>query len=191
MARPHSLFDLDKFTAECREALRDASPSRVIREIVARAVSEPSAVRRELGEPKRAELQRLYHSSDLTILNLVWAPHMTVVPHNHRMWAVIGIYSGCEDNIFWRRVKDGTGGKVEAAGAQTLVEKDAVPLGRDVIHSVTNSTSRFSGAIHVYGGDFFGAERSEWDPETQLEQPFSVERTLRLFAEANARYPTN
>jgi hypothetical protein len=26
-----------------------------------------------------------------------------------------------------------------------------------------------TGAIHVYGGDFFGAERSEWDPETLKE----------------------
>ena len=188
MARPHSLFDLDQFTAECREALRDASPSRVIREIVARAVSEPSAVRRELGEPKRAELQRLYHSSDLTILNLVWAPHMTVVPHNHRMWAVIGIYSGCEDNIFWRRLPEQAGGRIEAAGTKSLGERDVEPLGRDIIHTVTNPLPRLTGAIHVYGGDFFAASRSEWDPETLLEQPFDMEKNLRLFEQANARH---
>jgi len=27
---------------------------------------------------------------------------MTIMPDNHRMWAVIGIYTGREDNIFWR-----------------------------------------------------------------------------------------
>lgn len=59
------------------------------------------------------------------------------------------------------------------------------PLGPDIIHSVTNPIPRFSGAIHVYGGDFFGAPRSEWDPETLCEQPYSVEKTLRLFEEAN------
>ena len=42
-----------------------------------------------------------------------------------------------------------------------------------------------TGAIHVYGGDFFAAERSEWDPETLREQPYDVEKTLRLFEEAN------
>jgi len=36
---------------------------------------------------------------------------------------------------------------------------------------------RVAGAIHVYGGDFFAASRSEWDPETLLEQPFDKEKT--------------
>ena len=97
-------------------------------------------------------MQKLYHSPELTILNVVWAPYMTIYPHNHRMWAVIGVYTGREDNIFWKR----NGNKVEAAGAQALSERDAVPLGPDIIHSVTNPIPRLTGAIHVYGGDFFG-----------------------------------
>jgi hypothetical protein len=53
------------------------------------------------------------------------------------------------------------------------------------IHSVTNPLSRFTGALHVYGGDFFGIERSEWDPATLREQRYDVEKALRLFEEAN------
>jgi hypothetical protein len=45
-----------------------------------------------------------------------------------------------------------------------------------------------TGAIHVYGGDFFGTERSEWDPETLLEQRYDVEKNMRLFEEANAAF---
>ena len=86
------------------------------------------------------------------------------MPHNHQMWAVIGVYTGREDNIFWRRVPGGDGGKLEAAGARALSAKDADPLGDNIIHSVTNPIPRLTGAIHVYGGDFFAAERSEWDP---------------------------
>ena len=112
---------------------------------------------------------------------------MTLMPHNHTMWAVIGVYSGREDNIFWRRIEDGDGGRIEAAGAKALCEKDAEPLGRDAIHSVTNPIPRLTGAIHVYGGDFFGAERSEWDPESLHERRYDVEKNLRLFEEANAR----
>ncbi|MGA6931674.1 MAG: hypothetical protein WBZ35_20410, partial [Pseudolabrys sp.] len=100
--------------------------------------------------------------------------------------AVIGIYTGREDNIFWRRLPDGSG-KVEAAGAQALCERDAAPLGREIIHSVTNPIPRLTGAIHVYGGDFFDpTHRSEWDPETLLEGPFDPERAVRRFEEANA-----
>ena len=103
------------------------------------------------------------------------------------MWAVIGIYTGREDNIFWRRMPDADGGRIEAAGAKSLGERDAEPLGRDIIHTVTNPLTRLTGAIHVYGGDFYAVVRSEWDPETLLERAYDVEKNLRLFAEANAR----
>ena len=157
-----------------------------VSEIVARAVSEPTAVVAGLGAPARAEVQRLYSSPALTILNVIWGPRMTIIPHNHLMWAVIGIYTGREDNIFWRRLPDEDGGRIEAAGAKSLGERDVEPLGRDIIHTVTNPLPRFTGAIHAYGGDFFAASRSEWDPETLLEQRFDMEKNLRLFEQANA-----
>jgi len=185
------LFDLDQFIADCRTTAKGDPTLRAVREVVARAVSEPTAVMRVLGEPKRAAVQKLYSSTELTILNLVWAPHMTFPPHNHQMWAIIGIYGGSEDNVFWRRIEGEPGGKIEDTGAKTLAEKDTVPLGRDVIHSVTNSASRFTGALHIYGGDFFGTKRSEWDTQTLLEEPYDVEKTLRLFEEANERRPRN
>ena len=58
------------------------------------------------------------------------------------MWAVIGIYSGREDNIFWRKISGSFGGKLEAAGAKALSEGDAEPLGHNIIHSVTNPIPR-------------------------------------------------
>ena len=100
------MFDLDQFIADCRAALAADRSHKLVREVVARAVSDPAAVLRALGEPKRAGLHKLYQSTELTILNIVWAPYMTLVPHNHHMWAVIGIYTGREDNIFWRRVPE-------------------------------------------------------------------------------------
>jgi hypothetical protein len=54
------------------------------------------------------------------------------------------------------------------------------------IHSVTNPIPRFTGAIHVYGGDFFGpVGRSEWDAETLVEQSCDGVRMARRFEEAN------
>jgi predicted metal-dependent enzyme (double-stranded beta helix superfamily) len=154
------MFDLDQFVFDCRAALRQDASQSSVREVVARAVSDPAAVLKTVGEPQLAEMQTLYQTNDLTILNVIWAPWMTLLPHNHRMWTVIGICTGREDNIFWRRVQ-----------ARALTVKDAVPLGHDIIHSVTDPIPRLTGAIHVYGGDFFGVGRSEWDAETLLEQP--------------------
>jgi predicted metal-dependent enzyme (double-stranded beta helix superfamily) len=128
-----------------------------VREIVARAVSEPTAVIARLGAPARAEVQRLYNPPELTILNVIWGPGMTITPHNHLMWAVIGIYTGRVDNIFWRRLPGQDGARIEAAGAKSLGERDVEALGRDIIHTVINPLPRLTGANHVYGGDSFAA----------------------------------
>jgi predicted metal-dependent enzyme (double-stranded beta helix superfamily) len=176
------MFDVERFVADCRAAHAEDRSHKAVREVLARAVAEPRAMLQALGEPSRAEVQKVYHSPELTILNVIWGAHMTIYPHNHRMWGVIGIYTGREDNIFWRRLP---GGRVEAAGAQSLCERDAVPLGPEIIHSVTNPIPRLTGAIHVYGGDFFAAQRSEWDPETLLEQRCETQNTLRYFEEWN------
>ena len=178
------MFDLDRLIADCHEAVVADPSHKGVREVVARAVSDPAAVVGGLGEPRRAEVQRLYSSEELTILNVVWGPRMTIMPHNHLMWAVIGIYTGREDNIWWRRLPDDRR-RIEAAGARSLGERDAEPLGRDIIHTVTNPLARLTGAIHVYGGDFFAVARSEWDPETLLEREYDVEKNMRLSEAAN------
>ena len=181
------MFETERFVADCRAAFAEDATHKAVREVLASAVSDPAAVLNGLGQPKRAEIQKLFHSDALTIINVVWAPGMMVMPHNHRMWAVIGIYTGREDNVFWRRVK-GTPNKIEAAGAKALSAMDAEPLGADIIHSVINPIDKLTGAIHIYGGDFFAAERSEWDSMTLREHLTDGERTRRVFEDANARY---
>src|SRR3546814_10719015 len=123
-------------------------------------------------------------SSDLlTVLNLVWGPGMDLMPQDHRMWAAIGIYTGRETNGFWRRGANG----LQRLGEQTMDERDAVWLGATAIHSVTNPLDRLTGALHVYGGDFFGTPRSEWDEETLEEAPYDVVKLRRMFDESNRR----
>jgi len=45
-----------------------------------------------------------------------------------------------------------------------------------------------TGALHVYGGDFFDVPRKEWDPERLVKQPYDVQKTLELFEESNRLY---
>ena len=180
------MFDLDRFIEDCRAAVREDRTHRAAREVLARANSDPAAILAALGEPEKAGVSPLYKSRELTILNVVWGKRMTIMPHDHRMWAVIGVYTGREDNIFWRRLPGEEEGLIEAAGAKSLGVRCAEPLGRDVIHSVTNPLGRLTGALHIYGGDFYGIERTEWDPETLLERAYDFELHRRLFEEANA-----
>ena len=177
-------FDLEQFIDDVKRARKDPESQKAVQEILARVVSEPRAVLAELGEPEEAGIHTLYHAKDLTILNIVWAPWMVLKPHNHKMWANIGIYTGREDNILWER----KGSQIEAFRAASLSEEEVFPLSDEAIHSVTNPIGRLTAAIHIYGGDFFETPRSEWDPETLKEKPFDIEATRRLFKEANERY---
>jgi len=177
------MFDKEDFIEQCRAALREAAPQAAVRELVARAVREPAQVLRALGEPQRSGVETLYRADDLTILNLCWGPRMVFKPHDHRMWAVIGIYGGREDNTFFRRSKDG----LTRHGTKELTAKETIPLGAAIIHAVTNPLDQITAAIHVYGGDFFATPRSEWDPATFVEQPYDVAHTMRAFEEANER----
>ena len=68
------MFDLEQFIVDCRTALAADSSHKLVREVVARSVSDPNAVLKGIGEPKRAEVQKLYHAPDLTILNVIWGP---------------------------------------------------------------------------------------------------------------------
>lgn len=183
------MFDVNAFIGDCRGAAATGASTGIL-EAVAKAVATPTEVLKALGEPQRAGVQVLHRSAELTVLNLIWGPRMCQLPHNHGMWAVIGIYTGREDNIFWRRPAGAPGGRIEAAGARALSEREAVPLGLDIIHSVINPIRRLTGAVHVYGGDFFAVPRSEWDPEHLVEERYDVEKTLALFEESNRLYPS-
>ncbi len=179
------MFDLNRFIADCRDAVAADPSHRHVRELVERAVSDPTQLMGAIGAPQKAGVTALYNGPELTVLNLVWGKHMTVMPHNHRMWAVIGIYTGRENNIFWRRLPEDSPAGIEAAGAKSLGVREVAPLGPDIIHSVTNPLDRLTGAIHVYGGDFFQIERSEWDPEDLTEKPYDLEKNVGLFKKAN------
>lgn len=181
------MFDFEEFLSDCCDAVDQDTSHRAVREVAARAVSDPNAVLAGLGEPQRAGIAPLFRSHKLTVLNVVWGPHMAIPPHDHDMWAVIAVYTGREDNIFWRRILDDGGATIEAAGAKSLAVKDAAPLGRDIVHSVLNPIGRLTGAIHLYGGDFFQVEHREWDPETHREHLYDFETARRRFEQSNDR----
>ncbi len=107
------------------------------------------------------------------------------LPHNHHHRAIIGMYGGGEDNIFWRRLPEDAKGRVEAAGAASLRQGDVTALGRDIIHSVTNPLDKVSYAIHVYDGDFLSAEgKSCWHAETLCEMPCDAGAVSPAFGHA-------
>ena len=167
------MFDLDRFISDLRATLSERS-RQPMKEVVARAVSDPAALVRGIGGPDRAGVQVLHKSPELTVLNLLWAPRQITLPHDHRTSAVIGMYAGREDNVFWRRVPGATKFQIEPAGGEALGAGDVAILGHDIVHSVINPLGKISAAIHVYDGNFLEIERSMWDAETLVEEPYDI-----------------
>jgi predicted metal-dependent enzyme (double-stranded beta helix superfamily) len=184
------MFEIEAFIESCIKASKEGNSHKAVQEVVERAVSNPSGILNGLGKPTRAGVFQLHNTDKITILNLVWGPQMMFMPHNHSMWAVIGIYTGREDNIFWRKVKDDPSGRIQAAGAKSLSVGETAPFGKDVIHSVTNPIPRLTAALHVYGGDFFSAHRNEWEPENLTEQTYDVDKNMALFEKSNTNFNT-
>jgi predicted metal-dependent enzyme (double-stranded beta helix superfamily) len=178
------VLTVEDIVARCRSALAEHTPVLAVGDVLGEVVARPSELERALGPVGRGGITTLHRAPDLTVLQVAWTPGIALYPHEHRMWAAIGMYGGQEDNAFYRRIPGG----LEPAGGRELPEGEVLLLGDDAVHSVANSGRDFAVALHVYGGDFFATARSEWDFETFEERPRDLERTQRLFDEANARW---
>lgn len=172
----------DDLVVACKGAMSESDPRGAVREILTRCVVDPRLA--DLLERPSAGLNILYRSPNLTVLNVIWPPGTSLFPHDHRMWAAIGIYGGREDNVFYRRSND----SLVASGGKELAEGAVLSLGADVIHAVHNPARSYTGAIHVYGGDFVGTPRTQWDAETLREQPYDLDAVRREFDRAERAF---
>ncbi|GMQ93745.1 MAG: hypothetical protein BMS9Abin12_1225 [Acidimicrobiia bacterium] len=179
-------FDKDEFVAGCLTAVRSGGRAhKTVREIVDRAVSNPSGIEAEVGDITEEPMTAIWHRSDeLTVLHIVWPPEVELFPHDHNMWAVIGIYGGREDNQFYRRIADG---RIEPHTGKTITEQDVIGLGSDVVHSVTNPTREWTAALHVYGGDFYSTPRTMWSGTTYEPLRLDTDLIEKTLSAAAAR----
>jgi predicted metal-dependent enzyme (double-stranded beta helix superfamily) len=177
-------LNVDDIVERCRTAIGEHTPALAVRDVVEELVAAPGALAEAVGPITEGGIRPLHRSDDLTVLHIAWTPGMRLNPHNHAMFAVVGMYGGQEDNSYFRRAEHG----LEPAGGRSLVSGDVLVLGDDAIHAVANPLREYAVALHVYGGDFFVGNRSEWDEETFEERPRDIEGTMRRFAEANAAW---
>jgi predicted metal-dependent enzyme (double-stranded beta helix superfamily) len=151
-----------------------------VTEAVRGLVRDPERLERALGPEDRCGITVLGSSPTLTIQRVVWPAGIRVPPHDHRMWAVVGVYRGREDNALFRR--DGRG--LARAGGQPVEQGDVFVLDADSIHAVANCTGTPCVALHVYGGDLDRTPRSTWTPD---ERPFDPDGMWRAIARFRAR----
>ena len=163
---------LEDLVTSCRAALAAADPGAVVASVLEPVVARPETFRDDLealrATPGGAAI--IHRSDELTVLGLEVAPGFVSPPHNHTVWAVVGVYQGAEDNIFYRRTSQG----IEETGRGVLRTGDCLALPEDAVHGIANSGTLPLLALHVYGGDLFATSRSQWDESLTVEMPFGT-----------------
>jgi len=69
-----------------------------VQEVVAVEIVDGAAIDSVLGTELKPEHETLFSSEDLTIQRIIWLPGLGSSLHEHRMWAVVGVYAGEELN---------------------------------------------------------------------------------------------
>ena len=116
----------------------------------------------------------LHASQNLTIYHITLSPGLQYPPHNHLMDALIGIYKGGETNF----VYPVAAGKLEAAERRDFTAPALLHLPPHTVHSVANTGSARSGALHVYLGDLPRTHRQLWSLPGNQAEAFDNDRYL-------------
>ena len=116
----------------------------------------------------------LHASRNLTIYHITLSPGLQYPPHNHLMDALIGIYKGGETNFIYPVAA----GELDAPERRDFTAPALVHLPPHTVHSVANTGSARSGALHVYLGDLPRTHRQLWSPEGNQAEPFDNDRYL-------------
>ena len=179
-------YGLDRFVADMRAVTAETSDDG---EIVSRL--KPLAIRlaqdkswlkpehRECNNAQAAAVYLLHEEPDhsLAVFSSAYAAGRGFPPHDHGTWAIVAGVEGTEIDTYWRRTDGGSreGYAELERGTETAVEAgSAVAMVTGEIHSVENRTDRTSISVHVYGRHVGFIDRSQFDPETNVQEPFQV-----------------
>src|SRR5215469_6344030 len=111
------MYTLDNLLDELRPAVANHDLT-AIANIVRGAIGEMPMV-------SQAGSSQLLHSEPgLTVLHTVVNPGYASPPHDHRTWAVIGVYEGQEDNTFYRLVDSSR--RIEESGRRNLRQEEVL-----------------------------------------------------------------
>jgi len=117
----------------------------------------------------------LHASPSLTIYHITLSPGVQYPPHDHRMDALVGIYHGSECNLIH---PPGSAGRLAAATRQDVIAPNVIHMDANTVHSVANTGTGRSGALHVYLGDLPGTRRRLWAVDASGPEPFDNARYL-------------
>ncbi len=173
-------FDSDAFVQSCIDALAESDPAGAIGELIERAVSEPRSL--ELACPVPVDLSDdgvMHLSKEILVCHAIFPRRFQTGIHNHSVGAIIGVWSGYEDNYLFEE----TGSGLRPLGPHRVETGQILVLGADAIHDVHTPPTTWSAALHVYLGDISTAPRNVWASVDSPPSEFNGEQQERHRAE--------
>ena len=120
------MFDINQFVEDCKGRSAGA-----VKELLEDALRDPDSIKQalagmeqEIGQGSIGDMA-LYKSPELTVLKAAVPAEFKSPPHDHHMWAVIGVYEGQENNTFYRRGSNGAGALRPPADGQRVASSIA------------------------------------------------------------------
>jgi predicted metal-dependent enzyme (double-stranded beta helix superfamily) len=164
------------FVADCQAAVNGADPVGSVSEVIAETIRHGASIDAALGTRIGREPDTFFSSDRLTVQRILWPGGSWSEPHEHRMWAVIGVYAGEELNQLFERECDG---RLRESRTCAVSTREVLAFGPAAIHSVENPHRDLTAGLHVYGGDINGIDRSAWSPSGR-EVPLSENRSRQM-----------
>ena len=179
-------YSIERFVEDMRSIVSktddEASILTQIAPLAKRAAADRTWLKAEMykADPELGFGSTLLHAeSDNSLFIVVdsWLPGRGVSPHNHGTWAVVVAVDGPEKNIFWQRQDDSSRdgyAELQQISEKTLSAGEVITMPTDAIHSVINETDQTTLSFHVYGKHLNYTERSQFNPEKNIELPFII-----------------
>ena len=177
-----SLFELDRFIHELRQAAVTPRAEATVERIMRSAFRHPDAIRNAMSGYE-GEDELLFEDETVSVWYCGFDPDRHVPPHNHRTTAIIGVYRGEEINHFYQ---PGDGTLVRTASRE-LIPGSVLRMSPTAIHSVETAGDDWSYGIHVYLAPLTTISRSLFDWDTGAAEPFSEDRFAELTKQSLAQ----
>ena len=181
-------YGLEDYVADLRSITAETDdPQRIIEQVqpLAQRMAENSDAwlkpeYYEYDEEMGAGLNMLHEEADhsLAVFIVSWRPGVAAPPHDHGTWAVVAGVDGPETNTFWKRVGDRSKpgyAEIVKAGTKVFDHAEVLSLLPDAIHSVVNAGDKTSVSLHTYGMHINFTDRYQYNPETNVEEPFILD----------------
>jgi predicted metal-dependent enzyme (double-stranded beta helix superfamily) len=163
------VFNPDELVHRCLSGLTATDPVGLAAEAMASALADCGGAQRTFQE---GAFNVLYWSPKLLIFQGTGQPGVWSRIHDHKMWAVIGVFRGVERNEFFERGDT----RLRKTSELDIQAGQAKVLDPDVIHRSGNPDTEPNGWLNVYGGDLIHAVRSQWDDDGTNERPYQSGR---------------